>query len=74
MPVWSMDGRKIAFVRQPGTGGAPRNPLEEPESSWSIRVADHQERQHDRRARLACGRSGQRAAIRSIRLRGTRSA
>ncbi len=35
-----MDGRKIAFVRQPGTGGAPRNPLEEPESSWSIRVAD----------------------------------
>jgi dipeptidyl aminopeptidase/acylaminoacyl peptidase len=39
-PVWSMDGKKIAFVREPGAGGPPRNPLEEPESSWSIRVAD----------------------------------
>src|SRR5205823_3879405 len=39
-PVWSMDGNKIAFVRSPGTGGAPRNPLEEPQQSWSIMVTD----------------------------------
>ncbi len=39
-PVWSMDGKKIAFTRTPGTGGAPRNPLEEPEQSWSLMVAD----------------------------------
>jgi len=39
-PVWSMDGKKIAFTRSPGTGGAPRNPLDEPQQSWSIMVAD----------------------------------
>jgi len=39
-PVWSMDGKKIAFTRSPGAGGAPRNPLEEPEQSWSLMVAD----------------------------------
>jgi dipeptidyl aminopeptidase/acylaminoacyl peptidase len=39
-PVWSMDGKKIAFVRTPGTGGTPRSPLDEPEQSWSIMVAD----------------------------------
>ncbi len=38
-PVWSMDGKKIAFTRSPGTGGAPRNPLEEPQQSWSLMVA-----------------------------------
>ena len=26
-PVWSLDGKKIAFLRQPGTGGTPRSPL-----------------------------------------------
>jgi dipeptidyl aminopeptidase/acylaminoacyl peptidase len=39
-PVWSMDGKKIAFTRSPGTGGAPRNPLDEPQQSWAIMVAD----------------------------------
>jgi len=39
-PVWSIDGRKIAFVRSPGAGGTPRSPLEEPQQSWSIMVAD----------------------------------
>jgi len=39
-PVWSMDGKRIAFTRMPGTGGTPRNPLEEPQQSWSIMVAD----------------------------------
>ncbi len=39
-PQWSLDGKKIAFTRSPGTGGAPRHPLEEPEQSWSIMVAD----------------------------------
>src|SRR6185436_7738984 len=30
----------IAFTRTPGTSGTPRNPLEEPEQSWSIMVAN----------------------------------
>src|SRR5215831_17002073 len=39
-PVFSIDGRKIAFVRSPGAGGAPRPLLDEPQQSWSIVVAD----------------------------------
>ena len=39
-PAWSMDGKQIAFTRSPGTGGAPRNPLDEPEQSWSLMVAN----------------------------------
>jgi dipeptidyl aminopeptidase/acylaminoacyl peptidase len=39
-PVWSLDGRKVAFLRQPGTGGTPRSPLTEPETTWSVLVAD----------------------------------
>ncbi len=39
-PVWSMDGRRLAFVRSPGAGGTPRSPLEEPQQSWSIMVAE----------------------------------
>jgi dipeptidyl aminopeptidase/acylaminoacyl peptidase len=39
-PVWSADGKKIAFVRSPGNSGTPRSPLEEPEQSWAIMVAD----------------------------------
>jgi dipeptidyl aminopeptidase/acylaminoacyl peptidase len=39
-PAWSLDGRKIAFLRQPGLGGAPRPPLERAESPWTIMVAD----------------------------------
>ena len=27
LPAWSPDGRRIAFLRQPGAGGAPRAPL-----------------------------------------------
>jgi len=37
--MWSMDGRKIAFLRQPGAGGAPRSPLVEPPSVWAVMVA-----------------------------------
>jgi Tol biopolymer transport system component len=39
-PVWSMDGRKIAFLRQPGTGGTPRSPLARNDTPWSLLVAD----------------------------------
>jgi dipeptidyl aminopeptidase/acylaminoacyl peptidase len=40
-PVWSADGKKVAFVRQPGLGGAPRPPLvEPPPQPWSIMIAD----------------------------------
>jgi hypothetical protein len=35
-----MDGKKIAFLRQPGAGGTPRSPLSEPESTWAVVVAD----------------------------------
>jgi dipeptidyl aminopeptidase/acylaminoacyl peptidase len=47
-PVWSMDGRKIAFLRQPGAGGAPRSPLAPPEPPpWSIVVASADEKSAD---------------------------
>ncbi|HEX4997894.1 MAG TPA: prolyl oligopeptidase family serine peptidase [Terriglobia bacterium] len=39
-PVWSDDGRRIVFLRQAGTGGAPRPPLERPEQPWSILILD----------------------------------
>ncbi len=39
-PTWSMDGRKIAFLRQPGTGGTPRSPLARPEAPWEVMVAE----------------------------------
>ncbi len=43
MPAWSADGRKIAFLRQPGAGGTPRPPLARQEPSpWEIVVADVQ--------------------------------
>jgi hypothetical protein len=41
MPLWSGDGGKIAFLRQPGAGGAPRAPLARSEPApWSVMVAD----------------------------------
>jgi dipeptidyl aminopeptidase/acylaminoacyl peptidase len=41
MPEWSVDGRKIAFLRQPGAGGAPRPPLAaRNDPPWKIMVAD----------------------------------
>jgi dipeptidyl aminopeptidase/acylaminoacyl peptidase len=39
-PSWSLDGRKIAFLRQPGTGGTPRSPLARIETTWEVMVAD----------------------------------
>jgi len=40
LPVWSVDGKKIAFLRQPGAGGTPRSPLARIESTWKVLVAD----------------------------------
>src|SRR5262249_27152719 len=39
-PVWSLDGKKIAFLRQPGTGGTPRSPLARIETSWEVMVSE----------------------------------
>src|SRR5262249_48879749 len=39
-PVWSVDGRKIAFLRQPGNGGTPRSPLARVETTWEAMVAE----------------------------------
>jgi dipeptidyl aminopeptidase/acylaminoacyl peptidase len=39
-PVWSVDGRKVAFLRQPGNGGTPRPPLARVESTWEVMVAE----------------------------------
>jgi dipeptidyl aminopeptidase/acylaminoacyl peptidase len=40
LPAWSPEGRKIAFLRQPGAGGAPRPPLARIDAPWTILVAD----------------------------------
>ena len=39
-PVCSPDGRRVAFTRQPGEGGAPQPMLTEAPEPWSILVAD----------------------------------
>src|SRR5579883_1972498 len=39
-PVWSPDGRRLAFVRRPGAGGAPRTLLDRHPDPWAIWVAD----------------------------------
>ena len=39
-PVWSADGRQIAFVRLPGVGGAPETLLEQHPRPWSVWIAD----------------------------------
>jgi dipeptidyl aminopeptidase/acylaminoacyl peptidase len=40
MPRWSEDGRRIAYVRLPGDGGAPEPILKQVPHPWSIWVAD----------------------------------
>ena len=39
-PMWSNEGGKIAFVRQPGRGGVPQSPLLQRPQPWSIMVGD----------------------------------
>jgi dipeptidyl aminopeptidase/acylaminoacyl peptidase len=39
MPRWSHDGSEIAFIRAPGDGGPPRNPLNWNPIPWQIWVA-----------------------------------
>ncbi|MGA9342459.1 MAG: prolyl oligopeptidase family serine peptidase [Rhodanobacteraceae bacterium] len=39
-PCWSADGKHIAFVRQPGNGGAPQPILVQTPQPWSIWIAD----------------------------------
>lgn len=38
-PRWSPDGSSIAFIRQPGTGGAPDSILVRRHNPWSVMVA-----------------------------------
>jgi dipeptidyl aminopeptidase/acylaminoacyl peptidase len=38
--AWSGESREIAFVRQPGRGGAPQSPLVQRPQPWSIFVGD----------------------------------
>src|SRR5438552_6373626 len=40
LPVWSVDGKKIAFLRQPGAGGTPRSPLARFDNPWQVFVAE----------------------------------
>ncbi|HZY97911.1 MAG TPA: prolyl oligopeptidase family serine peptidase [Candidatus Cybelea sp.] len=42
MPCWSLDGRRVAFVRLHGDGGPPQNPLNWLPTPWQIWVADAQ--------------------------------
>lgn len=39
-PRWSLDGKKIVFVRTPGLGGAPDSVLIKRHRPWSIYIAD----------------------------------
>jgi Tol biopolymer transport system component len=39
-PRWSPDGKKIVFVRMPGTGGSPDSLLNRRHRPWSIYTAD----------------------------------
>ena len=39
-PVWSPDGRQVAFIRRPGAGGAPRTLLDRHPNPYGIWVAD----------------------------------
>src|SRR5262249_43538657 len=38
-PVWSPDGRTLAFIRMPGRGGAPKSALQLQPQPWSIWLA-----------------------------------
>jgi dipeptidyl aminopeptidase/acylaminoacyl peptidase len=40
MPRWSPGGREIAFIRLPGDGGPPQNPLNWNPTPWQIWVGD----------------------------------
>jgi dipeptidyl aminopeptidase/acylaminoacyl peptidase len=40
MPRWSPDGSAIAFIRAPGDGGPPQNPLNWNPQPWQIWVGD----------------------------------
>jgi dipeptidyl aminopeptidase/acylaminoacyl peptidase len=42
MPRWSPDERSVAFIRTPGDGGPPQNPLNWNPLPWQILVADAQ--------------------------------
>jgi len=39
-PRWSPDGKQIAFIRMPGTGGAPDSLLAQKHQPWAIWTAD----------------------------------
>lgn len=39
-PRWSSDGKRIAFIRMPGAGGAPDSVLRRKHNPWAICVAD----------------------------------
>ncbi|HEX5082418.1 MAG TPA: prolyl oligopeptidase family serine peptidase, partial [Blastocatellia bacterium] len=39
-PRWSLDGKRIAFIRQPARGPRPRAIFQEQPAPWTIRVAD----------------------------------
>ncbi len=39
-PQWSPDGSRIAFVRIPGSGGPPQDPLARHPQTWAIWTAD----------------------------------
>ena len=39
-PRWSLDGKKIVFVRMPGSGGAPDSLLAQLHEPWAIWTAD----------------------------------
>jgi dipeptidyl aminopeptidase/acylaminoacyl peptidase len=39
-PRWSEDGRRIVFIRTPGSGGAPDSILAKRHNPWSIYIAD----------------------------------
>src|SRR5712692_4174685 len=47
LPVWSVDGKKIAFLRQPGAGGTPRSPLARFDTPWKVLVADVESAKRD---------------------------
>src|SRR5262249_42654204 len=39
-PRWSLDGKRIAFIRQPARGNQPRAIFQEQPDPWAILVAD----------------------------------
>src|SRR5262249_46867289 len=39
-PRWSLDGKRVAFIRQPARGNQPRQVIQETPDPWAIWVAD----------------------------------